>query len=77
MHTGPVLAANLRAALLGGIPRRSYWPRPVSLYLLSTGQGEAIASYGSLAAQGRWVSRLKAWIDKRWLASYAKLSEGA
>ncbi|MEM9312445.1 MAG: FAD-dependent oxidoreductase [Pseudomonadota bacterium] len=77
VHTGPVLAANLRAALLGGKPRRSYWPRPASLYLLSTGQGEAIASYGSLTAQGRWVSRLKAWIDKRWIASYAKLSEGA
>ena len=77
VHTGPVLAANLRTALAGREPDRSYRPRPTSLYLLSTGNGQAIASYGALAAQGRWASRLKAWIDKRWLATYAALSEGA
>ncbi|MEO1731507.1 MAG: FAD-dependent oxidoreductase, partial [Pseudomonadota bacterium] len=77
VHTGPVLAANLRAVLSGQAMRRSYKPRPHSLYLLSTGQGEAILSYGRLAVQGRWVSRLKAWIDKRWIATYAALSAGA
>lgn len=77
VHTGPVLAANLRAVLAGKWPRRSYRPRASSLYLLSTGQGEAILSYGRFAAQGGWVSRLKTWIDKRWIASYAALSERA
>ena len=77
VHSGPILAANLRSALTGKAPRQSYKPRKASLYLLSTGNGEAIASYGPLVAQGRWVARLKAWIDKRWIASYAALSERA
>lgn len=74
---GPVLAANLRCAMAGLPTRQSYRPRRYSLYLLSTGTGEAIASYGPLAAKGRWVSRLKAWIDKRWIARYAALSSGS
>ena len=77
VHTGPVLAANLRAVLTGRSPSRSYRPRKASLYLISTGKGKALASYGPFAAHGRWVARLKAWIDKRWIASYARLSEGA
>ena len=77
VHTGPILAANLRAALSGRPMPRSYQPRPHSLYLLSTGKGEAILSYGRFAAQGRWVARLKAWIDKRWIATYAALSANA
>ncbi|MEM7666248.1 MAG: FAD-dependent oxidoreductase [Pseudomonadota bacterium] len=75
VHAGPVLAANLRAVVEGREPTRSYQPRPASLYLLSTGDGCAIASYGPLVAQGRWVARLKRWIDKRWIATYARLSQ--
>ncbi|MEM6476824.1 MAG: FAD-dependent oxidoreductase [Pseudomonadota bacterium] len=74
VHAGPVLAANLRAVLEGGKPIRSHQPRPASLYLLSTGNGSAIASYGRLSAQGRWVARLKRWIDRRWITSYAHLT---
>ncbi|MEL6878584.1 MAG: FAD-dependent oxidoreductase [Pseudomonadota bacterium] len=74
VHAGPVLAANLREALSGMAPKRSYRPRPASLYLLSTANGSAIATYGPLAAQGRWAAKLKRWIDKRWIASYADLS---
>ncbi|MEO0463480.1 MAG: FAD-dependent oxidoreductase [Pseudomonadota bacterium] len=73
VHTGPVLAANLRALAKGTAPRRSYTPRRRTLYLLSTGRGEAIASYGGFAAQGRWVARLKAWIDTGWIAKYARI----
>lgn len=76
VHAGPVLAANLGAAMRGERPRQSYTPRPASLYLLSTGQGEAIASYGPLAAKGGWAARLKHWIDNRWLAKYAALVQG-
>jgi NADH dehydrogenase FAD-containing subunit len=72
VHTGPVLAANLRALLTGKPPRRSYTPRPASLYLLSCGDGTALASYGPLAAHGRWAAALKQWIDRRWIAAYAK-----
>lgn len=77
VHAGPVLAANLRAVLGGQEPRHSYRPRPASLYLLSTGNGSAIASYGPLCAKGKWVARLKVWIDKRWIARYAALSNRA
>ncbi len=75
VHTGPLLAANIRAAALGLEPSRTYHPRPASLYLISIGNGLAIAVYGSLAAKGRWAAKFKRWIDKRWLASYAHLAE--
>jgi NADH dehydrogenase FAD-containing subunit len=68
---GPVLAANLRAVLLGKEPPRCYRPRRHSLQLLNTGDGSAIASYGPLAAEGRWVLALKHRIDKGWIAKYA------
>ena len=74
VFAGPVLAANLRAAMAGEEPRQSYIPRWNNLYLLSNGRGEAIASYGPFAAQGRWVSRLKHWIDMRWISKYARLA---
>jgi NADH dehydrogenase FAD-containing subunit len=73
VFAGPVLAANLRAAAAGQPPRQAYHPRWNNLYLMNTGDGRAIASYGPLAAEGRWVLRLKQWIDKRWIAKYAAL----
>jgi NADH dehydrogenase FAD-containing subunit len=75
VFAGLVLAANLRAAMTGQPPRRAYHPRAHSLYLLNTGDGRAIASYGALAAEGRWVLALKHWIDKRWIAKYAALAK--
>ncbi|MEQ5788970.1 FAD-dependent oxidoreductase [Erythrobacter sp. NFXS35] len=74
VFAGPVLTANLRRLLAGEPPRAAYQPRWNSLYLMNTGDGQAIASYGPLAAQGRWVLRLKHWIDKRWIAKYAALA---
>jgi len=71
---GPVLAANLREALAGQPPRASYRPRRHNLYLINTGDGRAIASYGSFAAQGRWVLDWKHRIDRRWIAGYAALA---
>jgi len=77
VFAGPVLAANLRAVLAGKPPTRTYRPRWNNLYLMNTGDGSAIASYGPLAAEGRWVLALKHWIDKRWIAQYAALADGA
>jgi len=68
---GPLLAQNLRKVLSGGEPRKVYRPRRASLYLLSTSNGSAILSYGSVTAQGRWVAKLKHAIDKRWISQYA------
>lgn len=73
VHTGPVLAANLRAIMQGKQPTAMYRPRPASLYLLRTGTGSALASYGPLAAQGRWAHHLKRWIDTRWIGAYASV----
>ncbi|MBO6766859.1 MAG: FAD-dependent oxidoreductase [Erythrobacter sp.] len=74
VHTGPVLASNLRRTIVGKDGLQSYRPRPASLYLISTADGKAIASYGPFAAHGRWAGRLKGWIDNRWVASFAKLA---
>jgi NADH dehydrogenase FAD-containing subunit len=77
VFAGPVLAANLRATVAGAPPRQTYRPRWNNLYLMNTGDGSAIASYGALAAEGAWVLRLKHWIDKRWIAKYTALADGA
>lgn len=74
VFAGPVLAANLRQVLAGGQPRATYRPRRHSLYLLNTGDGSAILSYGPLSAEGRWVLALKHRIDKAWIAKYAALA---
>lgn len=74
VFAGPKLAANLRAALEGREPGARYRPRWNNLYLLTTGNGRAIASYGPLAARGRWLARLKRWIDLRWIDTYAGLA---
>lgn len=76
VFAGPKLAANLRAVMAGSKPQAVYTPRWNNLYLMSTGDGRAIASYGPFAAQGRWVQRLKHWIDMRWINRYAKLARG-
>ena len=77
VFAGPVLAANLRSAKAGEPPRKTYRPFGNNLYLMNTGDGRAIASYGLLAAEGRWVLALKHWIDRRWIAKYAALTNGA
>jgi NADH dehydrogenase FAD-containing subunit len=77
VFAGPVLAANLRAVLAGEAPHRTYRPRWNNLYLMNTGDGSAIASYGPLAAEGSSVLALKHWIDKRWIAQYVRLAQMA
>ena len=45
----------------------AYEPKKHSLYLLSLGAREAIFSFGALSFRGRWVWRLKDWIDRRFI----------
>jgi pyridine nucleotide-disulfide oxidoreductase family protein len=63
VRQGPVLLANLRAALAGA-PLSSYTPQRRFLALLATGDGRAIAARGALGASGRWAWRWKDHIDR-------------
>lgn len=69
VRMGPVLAHNLHAALHGQ-PLKAYRPQRRKLVLLGTGDGSAIASWGPVAWQGKWVWRWKERIDRRFLARY-------
>lgn len=70
VHTGPVLATNLRCLARGAEPQVSYTPRAASLFLLTTSRDSAIMSYGWFGGQGRWAQRWKETIDKAWLDQY-------
>ena len=72
VRQGPVLAENL-ARLAAGRPLRSYRPQPLTLALISSGDRNAVASWGRLALEGRWVWRMKDRIDRRWMRKYQEL----
>jgi selenide,water dikinase len=72
VRQGPVLTANLRAALTGGA-MTSYKPQTRALALISTGDRHAVASWGPLSIAGRWVWRWKDRIDRRFMARYRGL----
>ena len=69
VRSGPVLAHNLLARI-EGTPKRPFNPRRRSLYLLSTSEGRAVASWGSFSAEGSWVFRLKDAIDRRFIREF-------
>lgn len=69
MRTGPALYANLLASLT----KQSLKAHPVvqrTLNLISCGERSAIASWGNVTLQGKWVWRWKDVIDHRWLQLY-------
>ncbi|MBV9828659.1 MAG: selenide, water dikinase SelD [Alphaproteobacteria bacterium] len=72
VRAGPPLAENLRR-LATDRPLRRYVPQAHALALIGSGDGRAVASRGSLVAQGRWLWRLKDWIDRRWMRGYTEL----
>lgn len=69
VRQGPVLAHNLRAALLGGTPRR-YEPQTSVLSLLNTADGRAFYRWRGLSGYTRWAWLLKDAIDRRWVRQY-------
>lgn len=72
VRQGPVLAGNLRRAVEGR-PLKQYRPQRSWLAILGTGDHYAVASRGRFKAEGRWVWRLKRWIDARFMARFAGL----
>lgn len=69
VRQGPVLAANLRAAL-SGAPLRAYEPQRHFLALLATADGRAIATRGPFGASGRWAWHWKDHIDRGFLRRF-------
>ena len=72
VRQGPLLAENL-ARLAAGRSLRPYRPQPLTLALISSGDRNAVASWGRLALEGGWVWRAKDRIDRRWMRKYQEL----
>lgn len=74
VRQGLPLAKNLRRFALGKRLHK-YRPQKQALALLSLGDGNAIASRGRFALQGRWVARWKDMIDRAFVSKYSKLPD--
>jgi len=71
VRAGRPLANNLHAVLAGMEPT-VYQPQEKTLNLLSCGARYAIGSWGAWSFEGRWVWRLKDWIDRRFINRYSQ-----
>ena len=74
VRSGPPLLTNLKA-VLRGLPMQSYQPAARTLNLISCGERYAIAAWGPLHVEGRWVWRLKDRIDRGFVSQYVKQAE--
>lgn len=72
VKAGPVLASNLRATLEGGQLRR-YDPMGRRMYIIATGNRQAIMSWGSIAGAHHLAWKIKDIIDRRFVGKYNKL----
>ena len=69
VRQGTVVARNLRAALTG-LPLRHYTPQRDFLSLLNLGDGRSVGAKWGFTIEGRWVMKLKDWIDRRFVRRY-------
>jgi selenide, water dikinase len=74
VRQGPVLAHNLRAALLEK-PLQHHRPQQRFLSLLSLGDKQATADKGLFSATANWVWRWKDQIDRAFMARFEALPE--
>ena len=74
IRQAPVLLDNLLAALNGG-PPRPFGPQRHYLWIMNLGDGTGLAMRGNLWWHGRAALRLKDWIDRRFLGTYALARE--
>jgi pyridine nucleotide-disulfide oxidoreductase family protein len=75
VREGPILWANLQAALRGGRLPRRYRPQRRFLALLNTGDGRAILSYGAVALWSRAWMALKDRIDLGFMRRFQRLQQ--
>jgi selenide,water dikinase len=73
VRQGPPLAANLRRAV-HNVRLQTFVAQLHALALISTGGKHAIGSRGGFTVEGDWVWRWKDWIDRRFVARYARRS---
>ena len=71
VRAGAALADNVVAACRGRA-LREWRPQEHALYLISTGDARAIASWGRWSFQGRWVWRWKEWLDRRFVRRFCR-----
>lgn len=69
VRAGPVLAHNLRAACEGQ-PLQAWTPQARALYLISTGERHALATWGRWSWRGAWVWRWKDRIDRQFVRRF-------
>lgn len=72
VRQAPVLARNLRAAVVGLQPRR-YHPQRDYLKLISLGEKSALVEKGPITLQGDWLWRLKNRIDRDFMDKFRHL----
>ena len=69
VRQGKPLEENLRRALRGE-PLQPFVPQAKFLGLISTGDRYAIASHSNWSHEGRYVWKIKDWIDRRFMEKY-------
>ncbi len=74
VRQGPYLETNLRHTILEK-PLKKYLPQKKFLSLISSGDKYAVASRGNFTIEGKWVWKLKNWIDKKFIRKYNELPD--
>ncbi|MDJ0789940.1 MAG: selenide, water dikinase SelD [Myxococcota bacterium] len=72
VRQGPVLADNLRRALVGR-PLRAYRPQRDFVVLLNAGGGRALGGRGPFHLSGRLAWHWKRWLDRRFMRRFQVL----
>ncbi|MCH2200413.1 MAG: selenide, water dikinase SelD [Fuerstiella sp.] len=72
VRQGPVLWNNIQRQL-DGRELLPYVPQKSFLKLLNMGDGTAVGEWRGVSFAGRWVMRLKQWIDQRFMDQYQQL----